>query len=315
MNPAHILHADIQHAFSLAGRVAVVTGAGSGIGRETALVFAQAGADVVLADINLAGLAETRALVEAEGRIGIEHPTDVSQRAEVDALADRAMAHFGRLDIWVNCAGTIVTVPILDATEDQIDRLIAVNLKSVYAGCAAAGRAMQKAGRGSIINLSSGGGESAIAGLSLYSMTKAAANMLTRTAAKEFGPFGIRANAIAPGWIDTPMGTHGFRDATGAVDPVKREMGVRARAMASPLGITGTPRDIALAALYLASDASCFVTGQIMRPNGGGGDALSRKGGRSSPFLKKRTKKLLFSACGCISLDGAKWGTRGWARR
>ena len=106
-------------------------------------------------------------------------------------------------------------------------------------------------------------------GLSIYSMTKAAVNMLTRTTAKEFGPFGIRVNAVAPGWVDTPMGTHSFRDKKGDVDPVLRAEGVRQRAQVSPLGITGTPRDIALAILYLATDASRFVTGQIMRPNGG----------------------------------------------
>jgi 3-oxoacyl-[acyl-carrier protein] reductase len=124
-------------------------------------------------------------------------------------------------------------------------------------------------GSGSIINFSSSGADSPVPGLSLYSMTKSAVNMLTRTVAKEYGVYGIRANAIAPGWVETPMGTHGFRDASGAIDAAKREEGLRQRAMASPLGIVGTPRDIALAVLYLASDASRFMTGQVIRPNGG----------------------------------------------
>lgn len=128
---------------------------------------------------------------------------------------------------------------------------------------------MKVAGSGSIINLSSGGADNVAPGLSIYSMTKAAVNMLTRTVAKEFGPLGIRANAIAPGWIDTPMGDHSFRDRLGTVDAKRREDGIRLRALASPLGLTGTPRDVALAALYLASDASRFMTGQILRPNGG----------------------------------------------
>jgi 3-oxoacyl-[acyl-carrier protein] reductase len=128
---------------------------------------------------------------------------------------------------------------------------------------------MRPGGGGSIINFSSSGADSPVQGLSLYSMTKSAVNMLTRTVAKEFGAYGIRANAVAPGWVETPMGTHGFRDAAGTIDPVKREEGLRLRAGASPLGIVGTPRDIALAVLYLASDASRFVTGQVLRPNGG----------------------------------------------
>lgn len=128
---------------------------------------------------------------------------------------------------------------------------------------------MKQTGAGSIINVSSGGGESAVPGLSIYSLTKAAVNMLTRTVAKEFGPFGIRANAVAPGWIDTPMVMYGFRDDSGAIDPMQREEVIRQRAQASPLGLTGVPRDIALAILYLASDASRFVTGQNLRPNGG----------------------------------------------
>lgn len=260
---------DIARAFTLTGRTAVVTGAASGIGRETAILFAETGARVVLADVDQAGMAQT---VEAIRRIGgtvFAATTDVSRRAQVEAAADLALAETGRLDVWVNVAGSIVHRPLLEAREDEVDRLLAINLKGAYWGCAAAGRAMKEAGAGSIINLSSSGGETAVPGLSIYSMSKAAVNMLTRTVAKELGPYGIRANAIAPGWVDTPMGAHSFRDDSGAIDPAKREIGLQLRAGASPLGITGTPRDIAFAALYLACDASRFMTGQILRPNGG----------------------------------------------
>ena len=263
------MYQQLEKDFSLNGRVAVVTGAASGIGRATACVLAEAGARIVLADLNSAGLDESLRLVEAIDGRALVHRTDVSRREDVEGLAATTVAAMNSLDIWVNAAGTLVRTPILDAAEGDLDRVIAVNLKGAYWGCAAAGRVMKDSGRGSIVNISSSGGESAVPGLSIYSLTKAGLNMLTRTAAKEFGAFGVRVNAIAPGWVDTPMGMSAFHDATGAIDPTKHADGLRQREQASPLGITGTPRDIALAVLYLAADASRFVTGQIIRPNGG----------------------------------------------
>jgi 3-oxoacyl-[acyl-carrier protein] reductase len=193
----------------------------------------------------------------------------MARRDQVGALADQALRSLGRLDIWVNAAAVLAETPVLETDEADLDRICAVNLKGVYWGCAAAGRAMRAGGGGSIVNVSSGGADSPAPGVAVYSMTKAAVNMLTRTAAVELGPFGVRVNAIAPGWVDTPMGVQRYRDASGKVDPATRESIVRQRAQISPLGLTGTPRDIALAMLYLASDASRFVTGQVLRPNGG----------------------------------------------
>lgn len=256
-------------SFALEGRVAVLTGAASGIGRETARVLAEAGARIVLGDIDEAGMDDVAGYVAETGSSAISLRTDVSRREQVDALAAKAFDAHGRIDVWVNSAGTIMNRPILDVSEGDLGRVLSINLNGVYWGCAAAARVMKQAGTGSIINLSSSGGETAVPGISLYSMSKAAVNMLTRTAAVEFGPSGVRVNAIAPGWVDTPMGTHSFRDDSGGVDPGKREQGLVARRKASPLGVVGVPRDIALAALYLASDASRFMTGQIMRPNGG----------------------------------------------
>lgn len=263
------MHEELDRDFSLEGRTAVVTGAASGIGRETARTLAQAGARVVLADLDAQGLAETAALVAGVGGKALVRPTDVADRAAVEALADAALGEFGRLDVWVNAAGILKNTPILEVAEGDLDRLLAVNQKGVFFGCAAGGRVMRERGGGSIINVSSAGADTTPPGVSVYAMTKAAVNSLTRSAAKEFGPFQVRVNAVAPGWIDTPMVTYRFRNAAGEIDAAAREAVVNSCAQASPMGRTGTPRDIALAILYLASDASRFVTGQVLRPNGG----------------------------------------------
>jgi 3-oxoacyl-[acyl-carrier protein] reductase len=263
------MHQDLINAFSLAGRTAVVTGAASGIGRETARVFAEAGARVVLGDLDETGLAETARLADEVGGRSLVRRTDVARRAEVDALAQTAVDEAGGLHVWVNAAGVLFNRPIVEVGETDLDRLIAINLKGTYWGVAAAGRTMSAAGGGTIINISSAGADRPNPGGSIYALTKAGVAMLTRTAALELGPKGVRVNAISPGWIDTPMTRQGFRLPDGGVDHAKREMMMRRLTETSPLPFVGEPRDVALAMLYLASDASRYTTGQILRPNGG----------------------------------------------
>jgi 3-oxoacyl-[acyl-carrier protein] reductase len=255
----------IEGAFALTGRVAVVTGAASGIGLEAASVLAEAGATVVVSDLEPG---PTERAADSVG--GVAVAADVRDRASLAAVADRAET-LGPLSIWVNSAGVITSRAVVtEMAEDKLDLLLDVNLKGTYWGAAEAARRMTAARTtGSIVNVSSFGGENAVAGLSGYAMTKAAVNMLTRTLAKEVGPVGIRVNAVAPGFIETNMVTYQYRNAEGGIDEQRRAAYLETMASGAPLKRIGTTTDIALAVLYLAADASSFTTGQILRPNGG----------------------------------------------
>jgi 3-oxoacyl-[acyl-carrier protein] reductase len=264
------LDTEITNAFSLEGRIAVVTGAASGLGREAARLFARAGADIVLADLDEAGLEETAALVREAGGNAFVRLVDVADRDAVEALADAAQREAGGLDIWINSAGVTLWAGVIETTREAAERVIAINMMGTYWGCAAAGRAMQAQGRGgTILNVSSTAGDSPVPTLSVYGMAKAGVNQLTRVCAKEFGGFGVRVNAVVPGWIDTPINTSMYRDAAGGLDLDKREAVLAQMRAMSPLGLTGEPSDIGFALLYLASDASKYVTGQLLRVSGG----------------------------------------------
>lgn len=263
------LHPELAKAFSLDGKVAVITGAGSGIGQEAARILALAGARIVAVDIDARGLAVTADKVQgASGEI-FARRVDVSVREDTEALADTVLAECGALDIWVNCAAISPLHSILETRPEVAERTIAVNMLGTYWGCMAAARIMRGRGGGSIVNISSAGGAKPVPNLAIYGMTKAAVNSLTWTAATEFGPFGIRVNAIAPGWVDTPAVSVMYRDASGGIDPVLRDQVLAEIAGKSVLGRIGHVTDIAYALLYLASDAGSFVTGQVLRVNGG----------------------------------------------
>jgi 3-oxoacyl-[acyl-carrier protein] reductase len=261
--------APVSQAFDLTGRVAAITGAASGIGRSTAYVLSGAGATVVLGDIEETGLKAVADDITSRGGTAVAMHTDVTQREDVDALVARAVKDYGKLDIMANIAGVPSRGMVVDVTDQELDRILNINLKGVFYGCQAAMRVMMGQGGGNIVNVASGAIDSGAPTLAVYSMAKAAVAILTKTVAAEGAPHKIRANSLAPGIVLTGFSRPHFTTEDGEVDEAKLEGYKDWAGKTAPLGRIGLPADIAWAILYLASDASCFMTGQILRPNGG----------------------------------------------
>jgi NAD(P)-dependent dehydrogenase (short-subunit alcohol dehydrogenase family) len=246
----------------LSGKVAVVTGAASGMGKATSILFAREGAHVVLADLNAAGGEEAVRLASEAGSRCVFQRTDVSSEPDVAALVARALAEFGGLDVMFNNAGIGGAIGPLEgiAVEDW-DRTQAVCLRGVFLGIKHAAAPMRERGGGSIISTASIAGIGGYPSLHAYCAAKAGVVNLSRSASIELAADHIRVNAIAPGGVSTPIlggGSNYNKEATDA-----------ALAKAQPLPIAGQPEDIAQAALFLASDASRFITGHTLVVDGG----------------------------------------------
>jgi dehydrogenase/reductase SDR family protein 4 len=245
--------------FSLEGRVALVTGGSRGIGRAIALALADAGADVAICSRKLPDLESVAAEIEKKGVKSMAVASHVAKGEESKALVDKVKGEWGKIDILVNNAGTNPYYgPLLDAEEWAWDATMNVNLKGPFLLSQLVARVMKEQGGGSIINTAS------IMGivpseLGIYSVTKAGLIMLTQILAKEWGQYKIRVNAIAPGVVKTRLSEALWKD------PAKEKEAARSKA----LGYIGVPEDIAGAALFLASDASSYVTGEVIIVDGG----------------------------------------------
>jgi NAD(P)-dependent dehydrogenase (short-subunit alcohol dehydrogenase family) len=247
--------------YDFTGQVALVTGAGSGMGLSTAQAFAEAGAAVVLADINEAALRTATDGLTAAGHRALGVTCDVSDEDQVATLVERAVANFGRLDMAFNNAG--IQVPPSDAADepaDVFDRVNAINLRGVWACMKHELRQMRAQGSGAIVNCSSLGGLVGLPSRAAYHASKHGVIGLTKSAALEYAPRGIRINAICPGTIETPM---------VAAMIAKGELNVPEAVANQPIGRLGRAEEIAAAVLWLCSPGASFVLGVALPVDGG----------------------------------------------
>jgi 3-oxoacyl-[acyl-carrier protein] reductase len=245
-------------SLSLAGRTALITGAATGIGRATALLFAQAGATVVINHLaQPKKAAAVVAEIKAAGGKALAIDADVSASIDVAALVASTEAAVGRIDVLVNCAGIIQDKPFLETTDEDWDRMIATDLSSVFYMCRAVLPGMVKRGGGVIVNIASDLGILGRAEFAPYCAAKAGVIGLTRSLAREFAP-AIRVNAIAPGPVETQM----LSPELMSPEWIEKEKAI-------PQARFADPQEIAATALFLASDLSRFYCGQVLGPNGG----------------------------------------------
>jgi NAD(P)-dependent dehydrogenase (short-subunit alcohol dehydrogenase family) len=247
----------------LAGKVALITGAGGGQGRAAAVLFAREGAKVVVTDVKIEGGEATVQLVRTAGGQAVFRATDVSQATQVEAAVRFAVETYGSLHIMYNNAAVLhrKDATVTNLEEDIWDQILAVNLKGVYLGCKYAVPEIIKAGGGSIINTSSLAGLLGVGNVHAYTAAKGGVISLTRAVAMAYAAQKVRCNVICPGAVDTPMMAHVLHGS----NPKLRQSFERSH----PIGRLGTPEDIAHMALYLASDESSWVTGSVFTIDGG----------------------------------------------
>jgi 3-oxoacyl-[acyl-carrier protein] reductase len=248
---------DRREALELTGKVALVTGAAQGIGKAVALLLARNGADLVVSDVNLEKAQETAKEIQAGGREALAVKVDVANLEDVERMVQAILEQFHQIDILVNNAGITRDKLILRMNEEDWDVVLDVNLKGTFNCTKVVIRHMSKQKSGKIVNIASVVGEMGNAGQANYSASKAGVIGFTKTIAREFAQRGINVNAIAPGYIETPM-------TNGLPEKVKEEL-----KRMIPLERLGRPEDVAEAVLFLVSGASHYITGQVLNVNGG----------------------------------------------
>ncbi|MBA7660073.1 3-oxoacyl-[acyl-carrier-protein] reductase FabG [subsurface metagenome] len=254
----------------LEGKISIITGGGTGLGKAMALEFANAGADVVVCSRNKDNIEKARDEIMALGRRSLAIVTDVCVKEQVANMVKKVIDEFGRIDILVNNAGTTRLTPILDLTEDIWDLILDTNLKGLFLCTQAVAKHMVKQKYGKIINISSTAALGAIElGQAAYATSKFGVAGFTKASAREFGPYGINVNAIAPGMIPTDI-TYASR----TLEQVKQFIEVRKTN--AVLGRVGTPEDIAHLALFLASDDASWISAETIASNGGRTNLMGR---------------------------------------
>lgn len=249
----------------LEGKVALITGAGSGIGRATTILFAKNGAKVVVVDVDSQEGEETVKMIRDAGGDTIFVQADVSKATDTEKMIKITVEKYGKLDIIFNNAGILTGGPLIDTTEETWDRVIDVNLKGVFLGSKYAVAQMMKQGGGVIINTASECGHSGFPNLSAYCASKAGVHVLTKAMAAELARYNIRVNSVSPARVYTPM--HARRWAVLPKEEAERKRKIMAESI--PIGRMGKPEDVAYAVLYLASDEASFVTGADLPVDGG----------------------------------------------
>ena len=245
--------------FKLNGKVAIITGAARGLGRACALALAHEGADIALGLRDVTTAADLEQEIKAMGRKVIRLQMDVSELQQINAAVSRAVKTFGKIDILVNNVGIAPDNPAEKVTEEDFDNTINLNLKGTFFTAQAVGKQMIKQGSGRIINMSSQAGFIALDNESVYCMTKAGVNHLTKNLASEWARYNINVNAVAPTFIETP-----------GTEPWLKDKDFRRSVLDRiPLGRIGKPMEVAGAVVFLASDAASLITGEILLIDGG----------------------------------------------